>query len=168
VIVNRIWLHHFGEGIVRTPNNFGARGEFPTHPELLAYLAARFIETGWSVKALHRQIMNTAVYQQRSQFSPAAHAKDPENRLLWRMPRQRLEAEAIRDALLAVGGRIDARLDGTGFEDLANPRRSLYLMTARSKHSPKGWIGRELIWRRLGGCSIAEHYECFACGTDFS
>ena len=110
VMVNRIWQHHFGEGLVRTPNDFGERGERPTHPELLDYLAARFIESGWSMKAMHRLIMLSATYQQSSSASAASLAKDPENRLLGRMNRRRLEAEAIRDSLLAVSGRLGLRL----------------------------------------------------------
>jgi hypothetical protein len=132
VMVNRIWQHHFGEGLVRTPNDFGERGERPTHPELLDYLAARFVGSGWSVKAMHRLIMLSAVYQQGSGVSPAALARDPDNRLAGRMNRQRLEAEAIRDSLLAVSGRLDETFGGPPFTDLAVSRRTLYLMSART------------------------------------
>jgi len=132
VMVNRIWQHHFGEGLVRTPNDFGERGERPTHPELLDYLAARFVESGWSVKAMHRLIMRSAVYQQSSRVSAAALARDPDNRLFGRMNRQRLEAEAIRDSLLSVSGRLDVTRGGPAFTDLAVPRRTLYLMSART------------------------------------
>ena len=113
VMVNRIWQHHFGEGLVRTPNDFGARGERPTNPELLDWLAARFVESGWSVKAMHRLIMLSSAYQQSSRAGAEALARDPENRLFGRMNRRRLDAEAIRDSLLAVAGRLDARLGGT-------------------------------------------------------
>jgi hypothetical protein len=130
--VNRIWQHHFGEGLVRTPNDFGERGDRPIQPELLDELAARFIESGWSVKALHRLIMLSAVYQQSSTASAAALARDPDNRLFGRMNRQRLEAEAIRDSLLAVSGRLDGTYGGPPFTDLAVPRRTLYLMSART------------------------------------
>src|SRR5579872_6335730 len=101
VIVNRIWQHHFGEGIVRTPSNFGVLGERPTHPELLDFLAARFVESGWSIKAMHRLMMISAAYQQSSRSSSSSDKATTENRLLSRMNRQRLEAEAIHDALLA-------------------------------------------------------------------
>jgi hypothetical protein len=131
-MVNRIWQHHFGEGLVRTPNDFGERGERPTHPELLDYLAARFVESGWSVKAMHRLIMLSAVYQQSSRVTAAMLACDPDNRLFGWMNRQRLEAEAIRDSLLSVSGRLDSTRGGPPFTDLAVPRRTLYLMSART------------------------------------
>jgi hypothetical protein len=132
VMVNRIWQHHFGEGLVRTPNDFGARGERPTHPELLDDLAMRFIGSGWSVKAMHRLIMLSAVYQQSSSGSVADLARDPDNRLFGRMNRLRLEAEAIRDSLLSVSGRLDPACGGPPFTDLAFPRRTLYLTSART------------------------------------
>ncbi len=132
VMVNRIWQHHFGEGLVRTPNDFGERGERPTHPELLDFLAARFVESGWSVKAMHRLIMLSSVYQQSSHASAVSLARDPDNRLFGRMNRQRLDAEAIRDSLLAVSGRLDTATGGPPFTDLAVPRRTLYLMSART------------------------------------
>jgi hypothetical protein len=132
VMVNRIWQHHFGEGLVRTPNDFGERGERPTHPELLDYLAARFVESGWSLKAMHRLIMLSAVYQQSSSVSNATLARDPDNRLFGRMNRTRLEAEAIRDGLLSVSGRLDNTLGGPPFTELSVPRRTLYLMSART------------------------------------
>ena len=131
-MVNRIWQHHFGEGLVRTPNNFGQRGDRPTHPELLDYLAARFVESGWSVKAMHRLIMLSSAYQQSSRAGRRRLARDPENRLFGRMNRRRLEAEAIRDSLLAVAGRLDATRGGPAFTDLAVPRRTLYLMSVRT------------------------------------
>jgi hypothetical protein len=131
-MVNRIWQHHFGEGLVRTPNDFGERGERPTHPELLDYLAERFVESGWSVKAMHRLIMLSAVYQQSSSVSDAVLARDPDNRLFGRMNRARLEAEAIRDSLLSVSGRLDNTLGGPPFTELSVPRRTLYLMSART------------------------------------
>ncbi len=114
VMVNRIWQHHFGEGLVRTPNDFGERGERPTHPELLDYLAARFVESGWSMKAMHRLIMLSSAYQQSSRADADGLAGDPENRLFGRMNRRRLDAEAIRDSLLAVAGRLDDRRGGPG------------------------------------------------------
>src|SRR5262249_10471753 len=117
VMVNRIWQHHFGEGLVRSPNDFGNRGERPTHPELLDDLAARFVTSGWSVKAMHRLIMLSSVYQQSSRPSSEAAAADPDNRLFGRMNRRRLEAEAIRDSLLAVSGRLDAAAGGPAFDD---------------------------------------------------
>jgi hypothetical protein len=132
VMVNRIWQHHFGQGLVRTSANFGARGEQPSHPELLDYLAKRFLDAGWSVKAMHRLVMLSRVYRQSSLASERALAADPENRLLACMPRRRLEAEEIRDSLLAVANRLDSTAGGPGFLDLATPRRSLYLMSVRT------------------------------------
>jgi Protein of unknown function (DUF1553)/Protein of unknown function (DUF1549)/Planctomycete cytochrome C/Concanavalin A-like lectin/glucanases superfamily len=132
VMVNRIWQHHFGEGLVRTPNDFGERGELPTHPELLDDLAARFVASGWSVKAMHRLLMLSAAYQQSSRPTAVALARDPENRLFGRTNRQRLDAEAIRDSLLAVAGRLDGGRGGPPFTDLGVPRRTLYLMAART------------------------------------
>ncbi len=132
VMVNRIWQHHFGEGLVRTSTNFGVRGERPSHPELLDHLARRFIDSGWSIKSLHRQIVLSSVYQQSTFASDTTRMADPENHWLARMPRRRLEAEAIRDALLAVSGRLDATPGGPGFLEAAVPRRTLYLMTSRT------------------------------------
>ncbi len=132
VMVNRIWQHHFGEGLVRTPNDFGERGERPTDPALLDYLATRFVESGWSVKAMHRLIMLSSAYQQSSRTDAVSLARDPDNRLFGRMNRQRLEAEAIRDSLLTVAGRLDDKPGGPPFADLAVPRRTLYLQSVRT------------------------------------
>jgi hypothetical protein len=129
VLVNRIWLHHFGAGLVRTPSDFGMRGEPPTHPELLDYLAATFLENGWSIKKLHRLIMLSRVYQQSSAEVPAYHELDPDNRLLARMNRQRLEFEELRDSLLAAAGRLDAACGGKSVDLTRAPfptRRSVY------------------------------------------
>jgi mono/diheme cytochrome c family protein len=115
VMVNRLWQYHFGHGIVRTANNFGRNGTPPTHPELLDWLAAQFIESGWSVKAMHRVIVNSATYRQRSDYLSAEGSRiDPENRLLWRMIRRRLEGEAIRDGILSVSGRLNPEMGGPG------------------------------------------------------
>jgi hypothetical protein len=129
VLVNRVWLHHFGAGLVRTPSDFGLRSEKPSHPELLDYLASRFIAEGWSIKQLHRQIMLSAVYQQRSSDRAAGHRLDPENTLLWRMNRRRLDFEATRDALLAIAGRLNRTVGGPSVHDITAPaatRRTLY------------------------------------------
>jgi hypothetical protein len=135
VMVNRLWQHHFGEGLVRTPGNFGKLGEPPSHPELLDYLARRFIQSGWSIKAMHRAIMLSAVYQQSSIPEAATFKADPDNRLLGRMNRRRLEAEELRDSLLAVSGALDGALGGRASLDFSRPRRTLYLMTVRSDRS---------------------------------
>jgi hypothetical protein len=114
VMVNRIWKHHFGEGIVRTPDDFGRLGQAPTHPELLEWLASEFVRRGWSIKEMHRLILLSSAYQMASRPQPGAMKIDPQNRLLHCMPVRRLEAEAIRDALLAVSGRLDTRMEGKG------------------------------------------------------
>ncbi len=132
VFVNRVWQRHFGEGLVRTPSDFGLRGEQPTHPELLDHLAMSFMKSGWKIKDLHRAIMNSAVYQTAGQLSAEQTAKaqlaDPDNRLLARFPRRRLDFEATRDALLAVSGNLDRTIGGTSAQILSgfNPRRSVY------------------------------------------
>jgi cytochrome c553 len=132
VMVNRIWQHHFGKGLVRTPSNFGALGERPTHPELLDYLAQRLIRTGWSIKALHREIMLSATYQQSSRFEPRNYERDPDNKLLWRMNRRRLEVEAWRDAMLAAADTLDPTVGGPSAELApANRRRTLYAFVSR-------------------------------------
>ncbi len=113
VMANRIWLGHFGEGILRTPDNFGHLGDRPDHPELLDWLASRFVENGWSIKAMHRLIMLSSSYQMSTRPNPEAALVDPDNRLLWHVARRRLEAEAIRDAILAVSGEFDTTMGGT-------------------------------------------------------
>ncbi|MSR31407.1 MAG: DUF1553 domain-containing protein [Gemmataceae bacterium] len=112
VMVNRVWQHHFGTGLVATSDNFGKRGESPSHAELLDWLASRFLESGGSVKALHRLILSSSVYQQATRSNAAGETADPENRLLWRMNRRRLEAEILRDAMLAVSGKLDRTIGG--------------------------------------------------------
>lgn len=131
VIVNRVWQWHFGAGLVRTPNNFGLLSEPPSHPALLDWLAAQFVADGWSIKSLHRRIVLSATYAQSAHATPDKLQHDPENRLLGRFVPRRLEAEAIRDAMLAVAGRLDLAAGGPATDDLNSPRRSLYLQTAR-------------------------------------
>lgn len=122
VLVNRVWMHHFGKGIVNTPGEFGFLGERPSHPELLDYLAAEFMADGWSIKRLHKRMVMSAAYRQDSQRRPELQKVDPENRLLGRMPIRRLEAEAVRDAILAVSGKLNAKQFGPpvpiAFDDL--------------------------------------------------
>ena len=139
VMVNRLWQHHFGAGIVPVEGGFGLRGEPPSHPGLLDHLASRFIESGWSVKAMHRLMMRSSTYRQGSRADATTLAADPGNRLLGRMPRQRLEAEAIRDACLAVSGRLETTPGGPAFSELTTPRRSLYLMATRTGAKTTGF-----------------------------
>ena len=158
VLVNRLWQHHFGEGIVRTPSNFGATGQAPTHPELLDWLAVEFVDKGWSLKAMHRLMMNSAAYRMASTDIGKNQKVDPENRLVWRMPRQRLEAEVLRDSILAVAGTLDRTRGGTSVFPYINPdlfqsstdrtwpgqpdrdpstwRRSIYVFSKRSIRYP--------------------------------
>jgi hypothetical protein len=137
-MVNRLWQHHFGKGIVRTPSNFGLLGEPPTHPALLDWLAGQFVQSGWSVKKMHRLIMLSSTYQQSSDATPATQKTDPDNRLWGRMNRRRLEAEAIRDNLLSVSGELDRKQGGPASRDFSQPRRSLYMMTIRSERTGFG------------------------------
>ncbi|MEX2288370.1 MAG: PSD1 and planctomycete cytochrome C domain-containing protein [Planctomycetaceae bacterium] len=129
VFVNRVWMHHFGAGLVETPSDFGLRSNPPSHPELLDHLARMFIESGWSVKRLHRLILLSAAYRQQSHDSDAAAAIDPTNRLLWKMNRRRLDFEAMRDALLSTAGALDEQIGGPSIDLLGEqfvPRRTIY------------------------------------------
>ncbi len=148
VMANRIWRWHFGQGLVATTDNFGLLGSPPSHPQLLDWLAVRFVEDGWSIKEMHRTIMLSATYQMSAALDRKAIEQDPENILLWRSNRGRLEAEAIRDSLLAVSGQLDEQMGGSllGFKNhtyvtstaskdsvnYATPRRSVYLPVVRS------------------------------------
>ena len=161
VMVNRIWHYHFGTGIVATPGDFGRMGERPTHPELLDYLAATFVENGWSIKKLHRMILLSNTYQQSSEFQATAAAADPDNKLLWRFGRHRMEAEAVRDSMLSVTGLLNPQMGGPGvfppvppgtLSDLSataaaggwktekdpaqNDRRSVYIFVRRNLRYP--------------------------------
>jgi hypothetical protein len=134
VLVNRIWQQHFGAGFVGTPDDLGNMGGIPSHPELLDWLAAQFIESGWSVKQLHRTLLLTSTYQQSSQANPSALAADPDNRLLWRFALRRLDFEEIYDSLLAISGILDRTIGGkpiTPASDQFGKRRALYFMIDR-------------------------------------
>lgn len=136
VIVNRLWQHHFGRGLVATPNDFGAQGEAPTHPELLDYLANELIEGGWELKPIHKLIMTSAVYMQSGSTDETRLKIDPSNKLWWRQPTRRLEAEAIRDAVLAVSDSLNLTMYGPGTLDGNSSRRSVYLKVKRSQMVP--------------------------------
>jgi hypothetical protein len=158
VMVNRVWQGHFGRGIVATANDFGRQGDPPSHPELLDWLAAEFQQTGWSLKSLHKTIMLSEAYQRSSQAVSASLAKDPENRLLWRMNRRRLEAETLRDTVLTVAGALNPKMFGEpvvptlsreemdGMRDAQqwpvtsdpaeHDRRGIYLFVKRSFRNP--------------------------------
>ena len=115
VMVNRVWHYHFGRGIVATPSDFGFNGAPPSHPELLDWLATAYIEGGWRLKPLHRLIVTSATYRQSSRLDEKSQSIDRDNRLLWRMTPRRLEAESIRDAILASSGKLDSRMGGPGY-----------------------------------------------------
>jgi hypothetical protein len=152
VMANRIWQYHFGKGLVTTPSNLGMRGEPPTHPELLDWLAERFVHSGWSIKGLHRDILLSKTYRLSSTTDATDSAKDPGNRWYWRYDRLRLDAEATRDALLSVAGRLDLQRPGAhpfpppekwvwtqhnAFKEVyASRHRSVYLMTQRLQRHP--------------------------------
>ncbi|HMC64842.1 MAG TPA: DUF1553 domain-containing protein, partial [Gemmataceae bacterium] len=150
VLVNRLWLHHFGEGLVSTPENFGHAGSPPSHPELLDWLATEFVARGWSIKTMHRLIMTSSTYRQISTIDPKLHAaareRDPDNRLLWRQRLGRLEAEVLRDSILSVTGALNPVMYGrpvtmvrhadgevTTPSDASGKRRSIYLQVRRSQ-----------------------------------
>jgi hypothetical protein len=148
VLVNRLWRWHFGTGLVRTTDNFGTTGEAPSHPQLLDWLALRFTAKGWSIKELHRTILTSATYRMSTLFNERAYEVDPDNRLLWRWSRRRLEAEALRDALLAISGQLDLAMGGSLLkvknfayvtsvgtsitDEYENRRRSVYVPVVRS------------------------------------
>jgi hypothetical protein len=136
VLVNRIWHHLFGRGLVATPDNFGRLGEPPSHPELLDFLALRFMEQDWSAKEMIRFLVTSRTYQMSSQPNPIARERDPANVQWSHMPVRRLEAEAIRDALLAVSGQLDTTAHGPGIHSTSSTRRSLYLSVRRSQLPP--------------------------------
>ncbi|WP_254508030.1 PSD1 and planctomycete cytochrome C domain-containing protein [Anatilimnocola floriformis] len=137
VMVNRVWKHHFGRGLVETPSNFGLQGSPPSHPELLDDLAARFVAHGWSLKWLHREIMTSAAYQQSSRRDPAQFAIDPDNQWLWRMTPRRLDVESWRDSLLLVAGELNENVGGPPLEldQATNHRRTVYGLVRRRELS---------------------------------
>jgi hypothetical protein len=136
VIVNRLWQHYFGRGIVATPNDFGSQGDPPTHPELLDWLATELIRNGWQLKPIHKLILMSATYRMDDLASPENQRIDPENQFLWRKQPRRLEAEAIRDNALAVAGMLDQTMFGAGTLDEGMRRRSIYFTIKRSQLVP--------------------------------
>src|SRR5262249_2047108 len=154
VMVNRRWQHHFGRVLVASPSDFGFSGDRPSHPELLDWLADEFVRSGWSVKHLHRLIMLSATYRQSARPNPEAVAIDADDRLLWRYPARRLEAEAVADAMLSVSGQLNPKMGGPSYQpfkikvfnstfydllDEATPdmqRRTVYRMSVDSAKNP--------------------------------
>jgi hypothetical protein len=133
VAVNRLWQHHFGQGIVATPNDFGRNGAPPTHPELLDWLASELVRHNWQLKPIHQLLMTSETYQQTTAPDPAAQAADPSNELFARRVPRRLEGEAIRDSILAVSGQLDERMFGKGTREERSRRRSIYFTVKRSQ-----------------------------------
>ncbi len=144
VMVNRLWQFHFGTGIVDTPSDFGGNGTAPTHPELLDWLAAEFIDSGWSIKHMHRLILMSNTWQQDSRPRPEALAVDADTRLLWRFPPRRLEAEGIRDCILAVTGKLDLRMGGPGFSAFQVEQENVRHYFPKSDYGPEDW--RRMIY----------------------
>ncbi|MFN5395514.1 MAG: DUF1553 domain-containing protein [Planctomycetota bacterium] len=154
VIVNWVWQQHFGVGLVRTPDDFGTRGQPPTHPELLDFLANEFRKNGWSLRWLHQQILATKVYRQACIEDPHSRQLDPDNRLLWRMPRRRLDFEAMRDAMLWISGELDLAQGGRPVDFEANPtatRRSIY-----------GFVNRDIVSPLMSTFDVANPNACTA------
>ena len=158
VIVNWAWQHHFGAGLVRTPDDFGTRGRPPTHPELLDWLAESFRDDGWSLKSLHRRIMLTDAYRAAASEDAQARAVDPEDETLWRAPRRRLDMEAMRDAMLAVSGELDTTFGGAPVDLAATPvipRRTVY-----------GFVNRDIVSALAGTFDGANPAACTARRPD--
>ena len=158
VIVNWAWQHHFGDGLVRTPDDFGTRGRPPTHPELLDYLAEAFRDDGWSLKSLHRRIMLSDAYRTAAVESAVARQADPDDELLWRMPRRRLDMESMRDAMLAVSGELDPTPGGPPVDLEATPivpRRTVY-----------GFVNRDILSPLAGTFDGANPAACTARRPD--
>jgi hypothetical protein len=161
VIVNRLWHYHFGTGIVETPSDFGLNGGRPSHPALLDWLASELVEHKWSLKHMHRVILTSATYQQASRFEATAHAVDGSNRLLWRFPSRRLEAESLRDTILALSGKLDLRIGGPGF-DLFEPNSNYVKVYAtKSKFGPGDF--RRMIYQNKPRVELDSLFGAFDC-----
>jgi hypothetical protein len=161
VIVNRVWQYHFGQGIVDTSSDFGLNGSKPTHPELLDWLALELIDNGWSLKHLHRLIVTSATYRQASTANAHGMAADAGSRLLWRYPPRRLEAEALRDAILQVSGKLDLRMGGPGF-DLFEPNGNyVKVYTPRKDFGPNEW--RRMVYMTRPRMQLDDTFGAFDC-----
>ncbi|MFN7811406.1 MAG: DUF1549 and DUF1553 domain-containing protein, partial [Planctomycetia bacterium] len=154
VLANRIWHHHFGTGIVATPNDFGFMGSPPSHPRLLDWLARRLVASGWRLKPLHRLIMTSQAYRQGSDWRAEAAAVDAGSRLLWRFPPRRLSAEEIRDTMLAVSGSLDARMGGPGFRLYAFAQDNVCSYTPLEKHPPVTY--RRAVYHQNARASVVD------------
>jgi hypothetical protein len=161
VMVNRIWHYHFGRGIVATPSDFGHMGARPTHPELLDWLASELVNGGWRMKAIHRLIVTSAAYRQGSEMDEGARSVDGDDSLLWRFGPRRLEAEAIRDSMLAVSGKLDLTMGGPGF-DLFKPN-SNYVRVYEPKEAFGDGDFRRMVYAgrpRLQADGVFGAFDC--------
>lgn len=161
VIVNRVWYFHFGNGLVNTPSDFGLMGDRPSHPELLDWLAASFVENGWSLKWLHRQILATQAFQQSAQHNEEAFAVDAGNRLLWHMPLKRMDAETLRDSMLAAAGTLDLTMGGPSFRLHNMGKGGSYIFKAIAQPGPETW--RRSVYRfnvRGGDRLMLDNFDC--------
>jgi mono/diheme cytochrome c family protein len=161
VIVNRLWHYHFGEGLVSTPSDLGLNGARPSHPELLDWLASELVAHGWSLKHVHRLIVLSAAYRQSSRADARGLAADAAGRLLWRFPPRRLEAEALRDAVLAVSGNLDRRMGGRGF-DLFEPNTSyVKVYNPKTTFGPPEW--RRMVYQSKPRMQLDGVFGAFDC-----
>ncbi|MBI2688335.1 MAG: PSD1 domain-containing protein [Acidobacteria bacterium] len=161
VIVNRVWYYHFGNGIVNTPSDFGQMGDRPSHPELLDWLAVSFMENGWSLKWLQRQIVSSQAYQQSSALNEKAFGLDADNRLLWRMPLHRMDAETLRDSILAATGSLNSERGGPGFLLQKKGGGGSYIYDVLDNDGPPVW--RRAVYRfvvRGGGRIFMDSFDC--------
>jgi hypothetical protein len=161
VFVNRVWHYHFGTGIVDTPSDFGLNGGRPTHPELLDWLASEFVAHEWSVKELQRSIVLSATYRQSSQPNAEAMKVDAGSRLLWRFPPQRLEAEALRDTILAVSGKLDPRMGGPGFDLFETNDNYVKVYTPRKEFGPEEF--RRMVYQSKPRVQLDDVFGAFDC-----
>jgi hypothetical protein len=161
VIVNRVWYYHFGNGIVNTPSDFGLMGDRPSHPDLLDWLAISFMENGWSLKWLQRQIVMSQAYQQSTAMNERAFGMDADNRLLWRMPLRRMDAEMLRDSMLAVTGSLNPERGGPSFMMQKKGGGGSYIYDALDNDGPLVW--RRAVYRfvvRGGGRIFMDSFDC--------
>jgi hypothetical protein len=161
VLVNRLWQHHFGEGIVNTPSDFGRNGAAPIHPELLDWLASEFINSGWSIKHMQRLIVLSATWRQTSAPNSAATARDAASRLLWRFPPRRLEAEAIHDSMLAISGTLDLRMGGPGYSVFAPNSNYVRVYDPKAEYGPAEW--RRMVYQTKVRMAQDSTFGAFDC-----
>jgi len=167
VLVNRLWHHTFGEGLVNTPSDFGRNGARPVNPELLDWLASEFMARGWSIKAMQRLLVTSATFRQSSQPRLEALAIDRGARLLWRFPPRRIEAESIRDSILAVAGTLDLRMGGPGFSAFAPNENYVRVYNPKTEYGPADW--RRMIYQtkvRMAQDSTFGAFDCPDAGQN--